>query len=563
MPEAAVRPAPNFSEFQIPAFYRTHDISPQVRLNYMASFLRFLTHKHNANVEYAHSPCTDGKTIWLGNVDVNDEDYEVIVLGHGIHEVMHVLETDMECVKIYPDKSFAKVLLNVLEDVRIDRLGLERFGNYMAWRSELIEVLKSRRRLRVAKNLSELSPADLLSCFLHTKLMVHAGFNWAHPYLPKLEKGIKRQLGKRSVEKIVGMAMATFGAKNTKDIVAVVDRLMAYLEAEHKSLTAYQPSLWDDPEFVDGFGTDTAAAIAANFMAAVMQGNCRGPANDLVVAQLPATAGKGKGGKTKIAECDAYWPDVTEDKLVNEDAKFYSRAFDKVFDLVDSMTDEFESLLETVTDTGIMRWETGERLCRNWIQHLMQNDRRIFVKRAPEVAVSAEICILLDRSGSMGVKTLTHAKAAVLGLISALKKIEGCQVRAACFPGPIKSHVSIVASPDETIDEISERFAKIGAYGSTPVEEALNWGKDSFDFSEDVQNRLLLVITDGRFPSVFSQRVEAELNRNGVELALLSIDVPNKNACRNSQHIEDVNELQPALLRLFSETEFCQAVRND
>lgn len=560
MIEAAVYPLPDFSNLQLPAFYRARDTDQKSRLTYMASFLRYLTRNSGVQIQYTHTPCTDGKTIWLGNIQDDDPDYEVLVLGHGIHEVMHVLETDMHCVSAFEDKSFPKLLLNVLEDVRIDTLGLKRFGNYKLWRQELIAVLKRRHSLRLEANTQILSAGDLLGMFLHTKLMVHAGFDWAQPYLANLQKGIEKHLSKKALDKIVALAMETFKAQNTLDVVVIVERIMAYLKIEHQSLTAYQPELWDNPEFVDGFGVDSAAALAANFMSAVLNSNCQGPAADLIGTQANASAKGNKHTQVKIADCDAYWPDHTDDKLINEDAKFYSRAFRQVFHLVDNMANDFEMLLETETDNGLRYSETGFDFCRDWIRRLAQGDRRIFAKNACQQEVSAEVCILLDRSGSMGVKTMTRAKAAVLGMIGALKKVDGCQVRAACFPGPLKSHVSIVASPDEPFEEIATRFGKIGAYGSTPVEEALCWGKDSFDFSEDVQNRLLLVITDGRFPSEFSQRLEKQLNQAGVELAILSIDVPNKNACKNSEHITDVKELQPALIRLFSNTELRQNI---
>lgn len=172
MTEATRNCRQKFSEPRNAAFYRNHGLNKATRLEYMANFLSYITNKENIKVEFSNTPCTDGKTIWLGKIDADDADYEVIVLGHGIHEVMHVLETDMSYVQRFEDKSFAKLLLNILEDVRIDLLGQKRFGGYKTWRNELVDVLKRRHSLRAATDTAHLDPANMLGMFLHTKLMV-------------------------------------------------------------------------------------------------------------------------------------------------------------------------------------------------------------------------------------------------------------------------------------------------------------------------------------------------------------------------------------------------------
>lgn len=556
MTEAARISRPNFSELRNAPFYRNHGLNKSVRLECMANFLSYITNKANIKVEFSHAPCTDGKTIWLGNIDVEDVDYEVIVLGHGIHEVMHVLETDMSYVQRFEEKSFAKLLLNVLEDVRIDLLGQKRFGGYKTWRNELIKVLKRRRSLRVATDTARLDPADLLGMFLHTKLMVQAGFVWAQEYLPELQSSVQKNLSKKTVNKILQISHEVFKAKSTKDVVDIVERIVGYLQAEHKTLTAYQPSLWNTEEFDDGFGIDTSAALAANFMRTVIQSNCEGIEFDVPSDRLVPETKTVKDRLVRVDESDAYWPDVTDHKLLNEDAKYYSQYFKKIEGLVGDMSRQLEELLETDSDNGFIRARSGHDISREWYERTLSHDERIFERHMQNTSVSTEVCILLDRSGSMGVKAMSMAKAAVLGIIDTLKKIDGCQVRAACFPGPIKSHVSIVASPNESFDSIDNRFRKIGAYGSTPVEEALRWGKDSFAGTSDARDRLLLVITDGRFPSEFSRKVEKELNDQGVEIALLSIGIANQNACSNSHHINNIDQIQPALISLFSNTRF-------
>lgn len=543
-----------------PTFFRFPASNEKLRFKQMARFLRFLTHEADLKVEFSQSPCTNGKTIWLGKIDASDPDYEILTLGHGIHEVMHVVHTDMTCVNRYGDTTIGRLLLNVLEDVRIDILGTTHFAGYKAWRSRLVEVLERRKSLSMNVENRTLQPAELLGFYLHTKLMVKAGFDWADKYIEKLESDIEDKIDTKVLKRIIQLAMKTFEAVNTTDVTVLVDQMLKILRAENQGLQMQnqQLSLFDDNPFVDGMGVDSTATTAANFMHAVVTAKTAHQPGELVA---PKDALQNDGKPCKLDEADAYWPDESTNPIVVADARDYARAFESVVDDVAAMSRQFEELLETEDFTGIEHATNGNCFCDNLLDYTARKDPRIFIRQAIERDVDAEICILLDRSGSMGVHTMTQAKAAVLGMIEALRKVEGCRVRAACFPGPVKSHVSVIASPEESLETIADRITKIGAYGATPVEEALLWGKESFCKTEDARDRLLLVITDGRFPSSYSQRLEEELADNGVELAILSIDIANTDACTNCCHIEDIEELQPALLNLFSRTRFCESMQ--
>ena len=86
------------------------------------------------------------------------------------------------------------------------------------------------------------------------------------------------------------------------------------------------------------------------------------------------------------------------------------------------------------------------------------------------------------------------------------------------------------------------------------------WAKESF--TRRARDKLLLVITDGRFPSDVSASSQAAFDTLGIELAILSIDADNTKAARNVVQINQVKELESAMIKLMARTHFCQALRN-
>ena len=160
----------------------------------------------------------------------------------------------------------------------------------------------------------------------------------------------------------------------------------------------------------------------------------------------------------------------------------------------------------------------------------------------------------------MGIKTMTQAKSITAALVLALKEIEGCTIRAAVFPGPSASEkVSLAVLDDEPAAKSLERLSAIGAYGSTPIVEALQWALSSFGASR-ARDKLLVIITDGRFPKELAHTAKEGFARRGIELALLSIEADNPGIARNWVRIDDINEIQEAMVKLLSATRFRQAL---
>lgn len=85
-------------------------------------------------------------------------------------------------------------------------------------------------------------------------------------------------------------------------------------------------------------------------------------------------------------------------------------------------------------------------------------------------------------------------------------------------------------------------------------------GLDSFKNSR-ARDKLLLVITDGRFNAQYSQSMEEKLKSAGVEFALMSIGINNSDAAKNHVLVHKTDEINQGLLQLISRTAFVKALR--
>lgn len=178
------------TDFSFPdIFYRHPNALPtQRKAGVLQAFARIFRHS-DVTFSFSESPKTDGKTVWLGAINPADEAFEALALGHGIHEMMHVTETDMTVLQDASMTPFVGSLLNALEDIRIDRLGMEHTATYAVWRGTMAEVLEARNQL-AGQHTAGLTPAELISLWLHLELTAELPMPWADRLLPEVRKRV-------------------------------------------------------------------------------------------------------------------------------------------------------------------------------------------------------------------------------------------------------------------------------------------------------------------------------------------------------------------------------------
>ena len=92
-----------------------------------------LSGEKEIKVVFAGTPCTDGKTVYLGEPLLQSQDALDAYLSHGTHEIHHVLYSDFDEVA---SLGGLHSLVNALEDVRIDAIGYKKYPGGYLWRNE-------------------------------------------------------------------------------------------------------------------------------------------------------------------------------------------------------------------------------------------------------------------------------------------------------------------------------------------------------------------------------------------------------------------------------------------
>lgn len=216
--------------------------SHSTRRKAVCTFLRSFAGSGDTHFLFSHSPSTDGKTVWLGECAPSDESFETLTLGHGIHEMMHVAHTDFSAAQGI--LHLTQRLLNVIEDVRIDKLGEDKSPAYRIWREHLAEYREADGTLRaVSSPALTQSPIESVVTWLHTELMAHAGYRWALRNLSHTRDLVKPMPS--SIKRVlVKEALKVVKANSTNDCLKIAKKLFKILtdlnDEQQKKLSCVQ-----------------------------------------------------------------------------------------------------------------------------------------------------------------------------------------------------------------------------------------------------------------------------------------------------------------------------------
>lgn len=554
------------TDFSFPdIFYRHPNALPaQRKAGVLQAFARIFRH-FDVTFSFSESPKTDGKTVWLGAINPADEAFEALALGHGIHEMMHVTETDMTVLQDASMPPFVGSLLNALEDIRIDRLGMEHTATYAVWRGAMAEVLEARNQL-AGQHTAGLTPAELISLWLHLELTAELPMPWADRLLPEVKKRVDEKLPRPLTREALRLARGVYRAASTRDAARIAHDIADLLEKSqskdappHKAAAA--PTLTpEEAAFLQSALRQTGAATSDMGLAYFIDaGRQPTKASDSDSLQPPVRLGVDKPHYRA-----APWPnaDALTETIAKEDAPLFRERFELSADGCRRLKGAFTRVFIGQRDDEDDNASQGFTLASDAALRLQTGDRRLFASPAVRKTVCGDIVILLDRSGSMGVSRMTSAKIAVTALWQALAKLLGIKKRLAVFPGHGETDVGVLSRTGESMEDFTDRFKSVNAFGSTPINEALFWAADQIAAEAgETENRLILVITDGDFPVAFSPLLKQRLEASGAEIAVLSIAARVENRDVPQAVVNWDQDIAPGLVRLIERTRFARRLR--
>lgn len=171
---------------------------------------------------------TDGKTVV---VPFSEDDLH-LSFGYIAHECSHVRNTDMGVFQEAVPVPFRKNLLNILEDIRIERLSMDQYPGT----EDDIRYLNRKVLLEpfTPEHLGQAQPIQII----HNAILFGAYWKLQEPQLEAPAKAyleaLESLLGTELADKIMAEALNTLNCNSTQEVLQLVDAIIALLPSENE-----------------------------------------------------------------------------------------------------------------------------------------------------------------------------------------------------------------------------------------------------------------------------------------------------------------------------------------
>lgn len=528
--------------------------------------------KEGINVSFTDMPATDGRTIWLGPIDLTSVLAPVYVYGHGCHERHHVVYTDFNVFNSERDLQVRR-LFNIIEDVRVDLLGQRDYDGYLIWRDALMAALEATGQAAWLHP-EKLNDAERFEYWVLLELEVHnLGLKRLDAPRAQLYELLCQTLGHGFIDRIrhlLTRGVSTFctfhSLRLARRIKTMVDEYASLQETRFNELQAawqtacnhhagmsdadaaptpeaqsrYAASLLAMPqgETLSMFGADGEVLAYAETITkpaeldeaihkvAFVKALRQPTGDDLTAAPLRAFQGvisHPTNGGYQFGDCRVAMVDPKDYPMTPELGWDGMReAFVKVWQRSTSLARGFQQALEARVSEPWMRAVDGLRLDDDALSGVATGEDRLFLKSMERPGKNTAVQILLDASGSMTTELFTLAKVISTRLFEALSAQPQTAVALALFPGPQWNGIAPVAKFQESVKMCMARLAPLGSLGSTPIIQALFWASLELN-QRRAERKIIFVLTDGTFGDKPVEAMCQMLREQGHTVVMLGI----------------------------------------
>ncbi|MBJ2264247.1 VWA domain-containing protein [Pseudomonas sp. MF6787] len=500
---------------------------------------------------------TDGKNVF---VPFTDDDLP-LSFGYIAHECSHVRNTDMGCFRDSCSTPFRKNLLNILEDIRIERLSMDQYPG----------TEPDIRYLNRKVLLEPFRPEQVDECpALH---VIHNGILYGGYWLlqePQLEVPAKAYLarmetllGNDLTDKILTLVKNTLACESTTDVLGLVDAIIdllpsqedeqgdEQLQPEQGAEGAPQDSQesgggdqHQEPKQAGGAGSDdqgkeegqpeskqetsdggqsgskpqdqsqpssgsdagvTSHSSNGSGKPSPEASNLREQAKDATEADLKgliSEVGDKAGellGRNAVRDGNPVRPFSLDGRGRNRSDEASVRRVQLGIEQSAGLRQCLNGLLQAHVDCRVRLKRQGKRIDTGRIAMMKGGETRVFRSKSRAERQSASIQILLDKSGSMK-SAMDQAEAAVYAVLSALEGLPLVTTGAMSFPNKTNDGVercALIKSPKERLI----RAVSEGGFGARS--EGLTplaqalWPAAVEVLRAKGEKKILFVITDG------------------------------------------------------------------
>ena len=489
-------------------------------------------------VVFAGTPCTDGKTVYLGEPLLQSQDALDAYLSHGSHEIHHVLYSDFDEVA---SLGGLHSLVNALEDVRIDAIGYKKYPGGYLWRNEHFSKMARAGQL---PNISEhTSPGALLclTCYwCMTALMLE--YDCSKHYSEEAKNAFVQRFGQELFARTMKKAEEAVRSANTAEVIQCAREI-----AQMFSQAISQKVFSEEGQS----GSDNAGAGSSS------------------TGSAASSEGKGKAKRSKkdsqkSEDFDALFEDddlkdADIHRAIEEDYKNYRGATGEnptgkaaVWPTVRSeLSPRF---LQGLSFQPTRYARSGRDLEPKKLSRLYVGDTRVFRCEESVLRPSVAMCVLLDRSGSMTREDMRTGSLCAQAIAGMADSVSGCRSSVYAFPGVERQTLLEVKRFDEPVASCLERFCALRPFGYTPVRQSINSAAAQL-VSRRESRKIIFLITDGLCSDAeLLTDIEQDLKRAGIEIVCLGIgdDIPKIFSIQSD--IKHSRQMKEAAYKLLEET---------
>lgn len=510
--------------------------------------------KEGIRVFFTDRPKTDGRSIWLGPVDLTNPLAAVYCYGHGVHEIQHIKYTDFNAVRGLESIPL-KELTNIFEDIRIDGLGAKDYQGYMLWRAALFKVYAAAGEAswRLPKKMT--APELLAKTILFYMEVKELHLTNLRDDALHLLAEARRAFGVECMKAVLAVADRASLMTSTGDAVMLAREVLAVLgdfgDRAMKDLNRFSGDMasseTESPE-PSPFGDESPGLFSASgevspwaVPKALVPGLAEAKRLTRNFTDLCCVA-KWQGASDHIEKFRQLMtpdPNSNHDQALGMQSSAFADRGDfhlrdpkepaqarKLFFSEWNRSGALRHLFQTALEHPVPRPEmlanVGFEVDDDALALMFAGENRIFRKPVRVRGRETAIEVLLDTSGSMTDSQLALAKVAALRLLEAFRVTKGYSAAMGVFPGATSRSVSPVADWTSSIVDTALRIDFVTGYGCTPILEALLWAATELEGRTEEQ-KVIFVLTDGYFPESEVKGILDDLKAGGMLVVMIGI----------------------------------------
>jgi len=195
-----------------------------------------LGNKFGVNVSIGGSDAyTTGKMINIPAYNLEDQSYKDVAWGYLAHEAAHVRFTDFTVFSNAATNPVRKRIVNILEDIRIEKLMQDTYPGTKRTTEKVVEYLVQTGGFQIIGQNEQVHPASVLSQFLLFRLRNDIlGQTALSSYADTAESLLEDTFPVGAVTRLNGLLSEMPQLQVTRDCVRLADRILRMIEEEQE-----------------------------------------------------------------------------------------------------------------------------------------------------------------------------------------------------------------------------------------------------------------------------------------------------------------------------------------